>query len=238
MPLLGVNIDHAATLREARKTTYPNVLDLAKLAITSGADQITIHLREDRRHIQDADVWLLKQEISVPLNLEMSLAPDIIDIACQLKPARVTIVPERREELTTEGGLNLTTNSERLAHAIERLQKNKIEISLFIDPEQEQIALAKTFSVPWVELHTGAYAERSVEVPCQEMLSQLKEAAQFALACGFQLAAGHGLNYHNVRHLVEAVPEIQEYNIGHAVMAKSLFVGIEAAVKKMKELVQ
>jgi len=236
--LLGVNIDHVATLREARHTTYPSVLDAAKEAITGGANQITIHLREDRRHIQDRDLSNIKDIISVPLNLEMSVCEEIVRIALNTKPKTATLVPEKREELTTEGGLDCIENKARLFDVVKRLQNESIVVSLFIDPEKEQVEMAKELGAYAIELHTGCYCEQTDIERQKKEFEKLKQASILAKDLGFKVCAGHGLNYENTRGVVLAIPEIVEYNIGHAIVARALFVGIKQAVHEMCEILK
>jgi len=237
MPRLGVNIDHVATLRQARNTPYPNPLEAALLAKKAGADQITVHLREDRRHIQDADLSLLRQNIHTRLNLEMAATPEMVAIALKLKPDLVTLVPEKRQELTTEGGLNLQQSFEVLNQAIQQLQQGNIFVSLFINPELKDLEFSFKLGVPAIELHTGSYADAvSLEEQSKE-LKRLKEAAQYGKKMGLKIYAGHGLHYENTQALVLQVPEIEEYNIGHSIVARAVMVGFEEAVKGMKRIV-
>lgn len=235
---LGVNIDHIATIRQARKTIYPSLLEAASLAIEGGADQITIHLREDRRHIQDRDVYELKKEIPVPLNLEMAAEDRIVDIAIDVLPKTATLVPEKREELTTEGGLDCVSNSSKLAKGIGRLVNAGIEVSLFVDPEKAQIEMARELGANTVELHTGRYCEFNIPGDGRKReLSKLKEAAGLAKDLGFRVCAGHGLNYDNTAEVASFIPEIVEYNIGHAIVARAVLVGLKAAVYEMKKII-
>lgn len=230
---LGVNIDHVATLRQARGTVYPNVIEAAHAAIRAGADQITVHLREDRRHIQDTDVRDLKSLISVPLNLEMAATDEMVVIASDLRPDRVTLVPERREELTTEGGLDVTQDAPRFQTVISQLRGQQIEVSLFIDPDEPQIAAAKELGAGAIELHTGCYADATDATKQAAERERLKLAAYFATERGLFTAAGHGLHLENIADLV-TIPEIREYNIGHSIVARAVFVGLEEAVREMK----
>jgi pyridoxine 5-phosphate synthase len=235
MSELGVNIDHIATVRQARKTYEPDPVAAAVLAELGGADAITIHLREDRRHIQDRDVRILRETVAVKLNLELSVADEIVGIACQVKPDQATIVPERREEVTTEGGLDVVAHRDATARAVERLNAAGIEVSLFLDPEPRQIELARQLNVAAVELHTGQYA--LARGPAQErQLIALTNAGKLVSDLGLRLHAGHGLNYHNVIP-VARIPHMHELNIGHAIVARAVFVGLTQAVREMKNLV-
>ena len=235
MPELGVNIDHVATIRQARKTYEPEPVAAAVLCELAGADAITIHLREDRRHIQDRDVRVLRETVTVKLNLELSVADEIVGIACQLKPQQATIVPERREEVTTEGGLDVITHREATAKAIERLRAAGISVSLFLDADLRQIELAKELGADAVELHTGQYALS--RGPAQhEQLVALTTAGKLVCDCGMHLHAGHGLNYHNVVP-VARIPAMRELNIGHSIVSRAVLVGMERAVREMKALI-
>lgn len=228
---LGVNIDHVATLRQARGTSYPDPLDAAKLAILAGASSITAHLREDRRHIQDEDIRRLKISIDKPLNLEMALTDEMVSMAITLPAERVCLVPERREELTTEGGLDVVGRKSQLRTAISRLQETGCQVSLFIDPEFEQVEAAQEVGAPVVELHTGAYADAEGDNIALE-LARLRDAATHAAGLGLVVHAGHGLTTHNVGP-VAALPEITELNIGHWLVSRAVFVGLDNAVKEM-----
>jgi pyridoxine 5-phosphate synthase len=230
---LGVNIDHVATLRQARGTEYPSPLEAAHLAIQAGADQITIHLREDRRHIQDNDVVQLKETCTVPLNLEMAATDEMIAIASQLKPDRVTLVPEKRRELTTEGGLDLGKKTRRLNKAVSDLQEQGIPVSLFIDPEQEQIRMAQDMKARAIELQTGTYAEARDPLKQAEERERLLIAARYGSGHGLFIAAGHGLHLDNIAEIA-TIQEIREFNIGHSIIARALIVGLAAAVREMK----
>jgi len=235
MANLGVNIDHVATVRQARRTVEPDPVWAAALAELGGADGITVHLREDRRHIQDRDVRILKETVQVKLNLEMAIAEEIVDFALEIRPEQCTLVPESREEITTEGGLDLTGNRDRIRKCVDRLLEAGIEVSLFIDPEIHQIEAADALNVHAVELHTGCYAEaRDVEVVSQE-LERLLVAGEAAMARDLLLHMGHGLTYRNVEPIAE-IPGVSELNIGHSIIARSLFIGIEQAVREMKAL--
>jgi pyridoxine 5-phosphate synthase len=232
---LGVNIDHVATLRQARKTYEPDPVAAAALTVLGGADAITIHLREDRRHIQDRDLRLLRETVAVKLNLELSVADEIVAIACEVKPEQATIVPERREEVTTEGGLDVATHRIVTARAIERLQGAGIEVSLFLDPDPRQIELAQQLGAEAVELHTGQYALARGAAQ-HEQLVALANAGKLVCDLGMRLHAGHGLNYHNVIP-VARIARMHELNIGHAIVSRAVFVGLERAVREMKNLI-
>ena len=229
---LGVNVDHVATLRQARGGGIPNPLALALEAERGGADGITVHLREDRRHIQDADLWRLKKKIRTPLNLEMAVHPEIVRIACRLVPAKVCLVPERRREVTTEGGLDALQKKKLLKRVVHTLCAKKIEVSLFIDPEIRQIQASKEVGAMAVELHTGAYANAN-GIKKERELARLRRAAEEAHRRGLKVHAGHGLDYQNVRRVAE-LPYVQELNIGHSIVSRALFVGMRRAVQEMK----
>ena len=231
---LGLNIDHVATLRQQRHTRYPEPVQAALLAELAGADNITLHLREDRRHIQERDVQLLAGLISTRMNLEMAATAPMIEFACQIAPADCCLVPERRAELTTEGGLDVAGAGGALRESCARLQAAGIRVALFIDPEAHQIEAALAARVPVIELHTGQYADSSGATQARE-LERLREAARFAASRGLEVHAGHGLNYHNVAP-VAAIAEIVELNIGHAIIARALFDGLAAAVADMKAI--
>lgn len=236
MTHLGVNIDHVATIRQARRTFEPDPVHAAALAIQGGADVITIHLREDRRHIQDRDVRIIRETVFTGLNLEISCEPEIVHIACDTKPDFVTLVPERREEVTTEGGLDIIGESNRVRTAIGRLHNAEIPVSLFIDPDLEQVSKAAELGVAAIELHTGAYALASGRVREQE-LQRLEAAGKRCVELGMRLHAGHGLNYQNVRE-VARIPEMRELNIGHSIIARAVFTGLVEAVSEMKRLIE
>lgn len=235
MAELGVNIDHVATVRQARRTYEPDPVWAAVLAELGGADGITVHLREDRRHIQDRDLQLLRQTVTVKLNLELAAVDEIVDIACRVKPDQATLVPERREEVTTEGGLDLAAMGDRAHAAVAKLREAGIAVSLFLDPDPRQIELAARLDVDAVELHTGRYASARGRAQAAE-LEQLIAAGRWVRQAGMALHAGHGLNYHNVR-AVAAIEGMRELNIGHAIVARALWVGMEAAVREMKRLI-
>ncbi|HWG75995.1 MAG TPA: pyridoxine 5'-phosphate synthase [Steroidobacteraceae bacterium] len=229
---LGVNIDHVATLRQQRHTRYPEPLQAALLAEQSGADNITLHLREDRRHIQERDVRLLASMLTTRMNLEMAATDTMVQFACEIAPADCCLVPERRAELTTEGGLDVVAGGAELAERCARLAARGVRVSLFIDPHPEQIVAAAASGAPVVELHTGIYADATGAAQAQE-LSRLAEAARLAASHGLIVHAGHGLHYHNVQP-VAALAEIVELNIGHAIIARALFTGLASAVADMK----
>jgi pyridoxine 5-phosphate synthase len=231
---LGVNVDHVATLRQARGTRYPDPVAAALIAERSGADSITIHLREDRRHIQERDLEVLGRVVQTRINLEMAVTDEMIDIAVQAKPADCCLVPERRQELTTEGGLNVKGQVDRIEAACRRLGAAGIRVSLFVDPDESQLDACAAVRAPVVELHTGAYAESTGE-DAERELQRVREAARYAKSLGLTVHAGHGLNYHNVTPIA-AIPEIVELNIGHAIVAEALFDGFAGAVAKMKAL--
>ncbi|MBI3318404.1 MAG: pyridoxine 5'-phosphate synthase [Candidatus Omnitrophica bacterium] len=236
MPKLGVNVDHVATLRQARRGFSPSPLWAAKAAQAAGAEGIVAHLREDRRHIQEEDLWGFKRKLSVPLNLEMAAHPGIVSIALRLKPDQATLVPERRQELTTEGGLDLFKGKERLREAILRLRGAGVRVSLFIDPDPQQIDRAVSLGAHMVELHTGAYAQAKSRARAMRELSSLREAAREAQWAGLIVAAGHGLDYRNVRP-VARISGMEELNIGFSIVAHALEVGFPQAVREMARLV-
>lgn len=233
---LGVNIDHVATLRQARGTLYPSVIQAAQVVSDAGADLLTVHLREDRRHIQDRDVELLRELAQVPLNLEMALTDEMLSIAERIRPDWCCLVPEKRAELTTEGGLNVYAQQMTVAAACKRLRASGIKVSLFIDADQAQLQASADCGVDAVELHTGAYAEAQA-VQREEEFQRIQAAASWGDKAGLSVHAGHGLHYHNVQ-AIAALPEIQELNIGHALIARAVFVGLPAAVQEMRALMQ
>ncbi|HEY7840530.1 MAG TPA: pyridoxine 5'-phosphate synthase [Gammaproteobacteria bacterium] len=235
--LLGVNIDHVATLRQARGTAYPDPLQAAQIAERAGADSVTVHLREDRRHIQDRDVFLLREVMRVPMNLEMAVTDEMIDVATKTRPAYCCLVPERREELTTEGGLDVVGEKNRVARACERLSGAGIRVSLFINAEAAQLKAARECGAPAVELHTGAYADASTADERERELGRLRQAAQLGTDLGLQINAGHGLNYQNVT-AVAGLPEVRELNIGHSIVARAVFTGLEEAIREMRRLMR
>ena len=255
---LGVNIDHIATIRNARRINEPDPLMALEILKEAGADQVTIHLREDRRHITDFDAKRIIENTFLPVNMECSINPEIIDIICTLKPHRATLVPEKREEVTTEGGLDVIGNEEKIQKAIEKLKENQIEVSLFIDPDFEQIKKSFQIGAEMIELHTGKYANlhlalntninktpfkvfenldrKALKKELKLELNLIKDAAKLGIDLGLEVAAGHGLNYQNVSEIVK-IKEISELNIGHSIIANSIFIGLFEAVKKMKRLI-
>lgn len=235
MIYLGVNIDHIATVRQARGTRYPSPVQAALIAESAGADAITLHLREDRRHIQDADVEILRQILQTRMNLEMAVTEEMLAIAQRVRPQDACLVPERREELTTEGGLDVVGQFDRVRHACTVLGAAGIRVSLFIAPDEEQVRAAKEAGAPVIEIHTGHYANLEPGPECDGEFERIRSAAAFGAALGLQINAGHGLHYHNVQRIA-AIPEIRELNIGHAIVAQALFSGWEAAVREMKRL--
>ena len=235
---LGVNIDHIATIRQARGTSYPNILAAGRLAQAGGADQITVHLREDRRHIQNDDVRVLRSELSLPMNLEMAAVNEITEIALRTRPYSATLVPEKREEQTTESGIDLVREFQIIEPYIEKLKKGHIIVSLFIDTDEEQVRAASALKAQAIELHTGPYASATNILTRDKELEKIRRAARLAKTMGLKVAAGHGLHYENTRPLVKAVPEIEELNIGHAIIARAVFVGLDNAVREMKELLK
>lgn len=258
--LLGVNIDHIATLREARKINDPDPLEAVFIAKRAGADQITLHLREDRRHMHDSDIKRVRESSFLPLNVECSINPQIIDFLLEVAPHRITLVPENRAEVTTEGGLDVIGNSERIAEIAQAFKQKGVEVSLFIDAQLDQICASKEVGAQMVELHTGAYANlhlmlntnlplthnaieslqlprEALKVQFHDSIESLKNAAKEAKWLGLEVAAGHGLNYHNLAPIL-AIPEIVELNIGQSIIARSIFSGLETAIKEMVELVK
>ena len=234
--LLGVNIDHIATVREARGTSYPDPVKAALDAEQAGADGITVHLREDRRHIQDRDIRVLREVMRTPMNFEMGVTEEMLSMAAEIRPENVCLVPETREELTTEGGLDVVAQEARLAAAIERLQNVGCEVSIFLDADEQQILAAKRVGATTIELHTGHYSESITPEDQEHQLRLIRQAAEFALKQGLTVNAGHGLHYHNVEPIA-AIPGINELNIGHAIIAHALFVGFSSAVREMKEII-
>lgn len=233
--LLGVNIDHVATLRQSRGTRYPEPLQAALLAEQAGADGITLHLREDRRHIQERDVEMLIGMLQTRMNLEMAVTPEMLDIACRIRPADCCLVPERREELTTEGGLDVAGQRTRIRDACARLAEAGVRVSLFIDAEPAQVDAAAEVGAPVIELHTGHYADAPDAASRQAELQRIEQAVAQGRELGLQVNAGHGLHYHNVAEIA-AIPGVRELNIGHAIIARALFTGLEEAVREMKRL--
>lgn len=232
---LGVNIDHVATLRNARGTKYPDPVHAAEIAERAGADGITVHLREDRRHITDRDVRLLSETIQTRMNLEMAVTDEMVEIALQTKPEYVCLVPEKREELTTEGGLDVAGHLEKVKAATQKLTDAGIKVSLFIDADREQIDAAKACGAPFIELHTGHYADAATEADRLNELKKIAAGASYAADLGITVNAGHGLTYHNVAPIA-ALPEIYELNIGHAIIGRAVFDGLEKAVADMKAI--
>lgn len=230
---LGVNIDHIATLRQARGTTYPDPIHAASVAELAGADGITIHLREDRRHIQDRDVYTLAKTIQTRMNLEIAVTQEMLDIACEVKPEYVCLVPEKREELTTEGGLNVAGQLDTMLEAVAQLKAADIKVSLFIDADKSQIDAAVSVGAPYIELHTGCYADATNDAEQAKELQRIQDMAKYAHEQGLVVNAGHGLHYHNVAPIA-AIPEIYELNIGHSIIARAAMVGLEQAVKDIR----
>ena len=258
--LLGVNIDHIAVLREARKINDPNPLDALHICKLSGADQITIHLREDRRHIDDNDAKNIIKHSALPVNLECSINEQIINIVTKLKPHRATLVPENRDEVTTEGGLDLKTNFKKIKKTITKLQENDIEVSLFVDPNEQMIKLSKQLNTNWVELHTGSFANiyamlysglnktkysikeldlsrEQLKNKLQDSIKTLTKSAKLASKLDMQVAAGHGINYQNIS-LIKDIPHIQELNIGQSIIARSVFVGLQNAILELNKIIK
>jgi pyridoxine 5-phosphate synthase len=234
---LGVNLDHVATLRQARRATEPDPVAAAVLALLGGADGITVHLREDRRHIQDRDLRLLRPIVTERLNLEMAAVPAIADIACEVKPDEVTLVPEKREEVTTEGGLDVLIHEKAVAAIVKRLHGVGIEVSLFLDPDPQQIEVAHVLGVEAVEIQTARYSEARTATDRQRELDALRQAADFARQRGLHIHMGHGLNYHNVQ-AVAAIPGVEELNIGHSIVSRAVMIGMERAVRDMKDAIR
>lgn len=233
--LLGVNIDHVATLRNARGTTYPSPLEAALLAETHGADLITLHLREDRRHIKDADVAIINQALKTRMNLEMALTDEMLEHALKIKPADVCLVPEKREEVTTEGGLDVLKYAKKITKFTRKLTDAGIRVSLFIDADADQIIAARDVGAPVIELHTGAYADAPNHAAHSHELARIAAGAELGQELGLVVNAGHGLNIHNVTEIAK-LPHIRELNIGHALIAQAVFLGLPEAIKQMKEV--
>ena len=234
---LGVNIDHVATVRQARRAQEPDPVSAAVLALLGGADGITIHLREDRRHIQDRDLRLLRQVVTNRLNLELSVSDEIVGIACEVKPDEATLVPERREELTTEGGLDVVANQKTVGEAIKRLSRLGIEVSAFVDPDPRQIEMAKHLGASAIEIQTARYSEAKTHADRQRELDSLEESARFGREHALQIHLGHGLNYTNVLPVCR-IPGVEELNIGHSIVSRAVLVGMERAVREMKEAIR
>ncbi len=235
MPKLGVNIDHVATLRQARRGIEPDPVEAALVCLKAGADSIVAHLREDRRHIQDRDVYALRRVIKKRFNLEMSLDPGIIEVALDVKPDQVTLVPERRQELTTEGGLDVVKNYQRIAGAAQRFKRKKIAVSLFIAPDRHQIDACAALGVEAIEIHTGVYADAKTAAARQKELKKIKEMSRYAHDVGLIVNAGHGLNYTNTQAIAR-IPQIVELNTGHSIIAQAVSVGLAKAVRDMVKL--
>jgi pyridoxine 5-phosphate synthase len=232
---LGVNIDHVATLRQLRKGIEPEPVFAALICEASGADSIVVHLREDRRHINEADLFILRKVVKTKLNLEMSIASEIVNIACKVKPDQATLVPERRQELTTEGGLDVAANFKRTKQVLKKLESHRIPVSLFIDPEKKQINAAKQAGANMVELHTGRYADAHNQKKEDKYFKELETAAHYAKKIGLVVNAGHGLNYYNVSR-VARIEAIEELNIGYSIICRAVLVGLDRAVREMKRL--
>jgi pyridoxine 5-phosphate synthase len=237
MVKLGVNIDHVATLREARRTYEPSPLDAAQECVAAGCDSIVCHLREDRRHINDADVVLLRELVKTRLNLEMSIAPEIVDFACKILPDQATLVPERRQEVTTEGGLDVKGGEIRIGKVVSRLRSRGVDVSLFINPSKEQINASVRAGAGIIEFHTGEYANARGAKERQRHLKILRHATGYALKKGLEVNAGHGLNYDNVRAVAE-IKGMNELNIGHSIISRAVFIGVRKAVQEMKRLIR
>lgn len=235
--LLGVNIDHVATVRNARGTNYPDPVQAAFVAEQAGADGITVHLREDRRHITDRDVRILRETIQTRMNLEMAVTDEMVAIASEIKPHFCCLVPEKREEVTTEGGLDVAGQLKKVKSAVKQLHKAGILVSLFIDADKKQIDAAVKSGAPYIEIHTGAYAEAEEGKARDEELARIREAATYAAGKGLKVNAGHGLTYHNVLPIA-ALPEMHELNIGHAIIGRAVMCGLPEAVKEMKQLLR
>lgn len=235
--LLGVNIDHVATVRQARGTRYPEPIQAALVAEQAGADSITLHLREDRRHIQDRDVEMLRDILQTRMNLEMAVTPEMAAIACRIRPSDCCLVPERREELTTEGGLDVASRQDEMRAFCARLAEAGIRVSLFIDADPVQIEAAHAVGAPVIEIHTGHYADARDPVERAAQLERIRSAVALGLSLGLQVNAGHGLDYHNVK-AIAAIPGVRELNIGHSIIARALFSGLDRAVRDMKDVME
>jgi pyridoxine 5-phosphate synthase len=232
---LGVNVDHIATLRQARGTDYPDPVHAAAVAEHAGADGITVHLREDRRHIQDRDIYVLKETLKTRMNFEMAVTDEMLDIACDVQPEFVCLVPEKREELTTEGGLDVAGQQDKITAAVKRLSERGIKASLFIDADKDQIDAAIKTKAPYIEIHTGQYADATSETEQEQELKRLIDGIKYAHELGLKVNAGHGLHYFNVKPIA-AIKEIVELNIGHAIIARAAIDGLDKAVRDMKQL--
>ncbi len=237
MTKLGVNIDHVATVREARRVAHPDPVEAARICIDAGCDSIVCHLREDRRHIKDDDVWRLREVVGTRLNLEMSIAKDIVEIACRVRPEQATLVPEKRRELTTEGGLDVVKYAGKIAEVIEKFNEKKIETSLFINPSKVQIDASKKAGASIIELHTGGYADARTEPAVLKELNKIKRSVEYAISIGLEVNAGHGLNYANVKDIA-MIKGINELNIGHSIIARAVIVGVRQAVEEMIGLIR
>jgi pyridoxine 5-phosphate synthase len=234
---LGVNIDHVATLRQARKTRYPSVVEAALQAETAGADSITLHLREDRRHIQDEDVEILRRVLKTKMNLEMAVTAEMLAIAARIRPQDVCLVPEKREELTTEGGLDVAAQIGKIRDACVQMKEAGVRVSLFIDADYKQLEAARACDAPVVEIHTGHYADLEDAVAKHHELDRIRKAVAYGLGLGLAVNAGHGLTYHNVQPIA-AISGVHELNIGHAIIARALFTGLKQAVRDIKALMR
>jgi pyridoxine 5-phosphate synthase len=237
MPKLGVNIDHVATLREVRHGIEPEPAFAALMCQQAGADSIVVHLRQDRRHIKDRDICILKELVRAKLNLEMSTASDIVEIACKVRPNQVTLVPEKRQEITTEGGLDVVTNFKKLKEVLGKLDKQGVEVSLFIDPDKKQIDASKKVGVRMIELHTGRYADAKAGREEDKYFRELETAVRHARDSGLVVNAGHGLNYYNVAR-VARIKGVEELNIGYSIVCRAVLVGLDRAVREMKALIR
>lgn len=237
MTKLGVNIDHVATVREARGVANPDPVEAAIICMDAGCDSIVCHLREDRRHIKDDDVWRLREVVKTRLNLEMSIAKDIVDIACKVRPEQATLVPEKRRELTTEGGLDVVKYAGKITEVIQKFNEKKIETSLFINPSKVQIDASKRAGASIIELHTGGYADARTETARLKELDKIKRSVGHAISIGLEVNAGHGLNYANVKDVAN-IKDINELNIGHSIVARAVMAGMRRAVEEMIGLIK
>jgi len=237
MAKLGVNIDHVATLRQLRNAKVPDMVAAARLCENAGADSIVVHLREDRRHIQDKDVFDLRKSVRTRLNLEMSVSKEIVDIACKIRPDQATIVPEKRKEVTTEGGLDVVFNFKKLQAARKLLEGRGIDVSLFIDPEKKQIDSALRLGIKRLEFHTGRYADANNESKKKKSLKEITDAVAYARQKGFRVYAGHGLDYRNIK-VVAGIKGIEEFNIGYSIVCRAVLIGLAGAVKEMKAMIK
>ncbi|MCX5703151.1 MAG: pyridoxine 5'-phosphate synthase [Candidatus Omnitrophica bacterium] len=237
MPRLGVNIDHVATLREVRRGIEPEPVFAALICEAAGAQGIVAHLREDRRHIKEGDLYILKEAVKTKLNLEMSCASEIVEIACKVKPGQATFVPEKRQELTTEGGLDVLANFKKIKQALKELEKNGIPVSLFIDPDKDQINAAKKAGAKIIELHTGRYADAKNKNERENYFKEIQTAVHYAKNKGLDVFAGHGLNYYNVAR-ISRIKGVEELNIGYSIICRAVLVGLDKAVREMKALIE